>query len=174
MRIDRLTRWTSATVGACALGWWRVPQIAAQTPVIDGPAPPVAPDVVTRDSAGRATVRAIRFVSRSQSMVDSTRRYCRTTPSVSDFLQQVPKEGCPPPSGPKRGCRSIATRCHLRTVLGFGAARQVVANELRRDTNQLRQNDTFGVILDTFYDRRNGYLFYTNPLRGSRGSGRYR
>ena len=29
---------------------------------------------------------------------------------------------------------------------------------------QLRQNDTFGVILDTFYDRRNGYLFYTNPL----------
>ena len=39
-----------------------------------------------------------------------------------------------------------------------------VANELRRDTNQLRQNDTFGVILDTFYDRRNGYLFYTNPL----------
>ena len=39
-----------------------------------------------------------------------------------------------------------------------------VANELRRDTNQLRQNDTFGVILDTFYDRRNGFLFYTNPL----------
>ena len=41
---------------------------------------------------------------------------------------------------------------------------QWVANELRRDTNQLRQNDTFGVILDTFYDRRNGFLFYTNPL----------
>ena len=29
---------------------------------------------------------------------------------------------------------------------------------------QLRQNDAFGVILDTFYDRRNGFLFYTNPL----------
>ncbi|MGE3424936.1 MAG: DUF5916 domain-containing protein, partial [Dehalococcoidia bacterium] len=39
-----------------------------------------------------------------------------------------------------------------------------VANELRRDTNQLRQNDTFGVIVDTFHDRRNGFLFYTNPL----------
>ena len=39
-----------------------------------------------------------------------------------------------------------------------------VANELRRDTNQLRQNDTFGVIFDTFHDRRNGLLFYTNPL----------
>ena len=38
------------------------------------------------------------------------------------------------------------------------------ANELRRDTNQLRQNDTFGVMFDTFYDRRSGFAFYTNPL----------
>ena len=35
---------------------------------------------------------------------------------------------------------------------------------MRRDTNQLRQNDTFGVMFDTFYDRRNGVAFYTNPL----------
>jgi hypothetical protein len=39
-----------------------------------------------------------------------------------------------------------------------------VANELRRDTNQLLQNDTFGVMFDTFYDRRSGFMFYTNPL----------
>ena len=41
-----------------------------------------------------------------------------------------------------------------------------IANELRRDTSQLRQNDMFGVLLDTFHDRRNGYNFYTNPLGG--------
>ena len=35
---------------------------------------------------------------------------------------------------------------------------------MRRDTRQLRQNDTFAVILDTFYDRRNAVAFYTNPL----------
>jgi hypothetical protein len=35
---------------------------------------------------------------------------------------------------------------------------------MRRDTNQLRQNDTFGVVFDTYYDRRNGVMFYTNPL----------
>ena len=39
-----------------------------------------------------------------------------------------------------------------------------IANELRRDTNQLRQNDHIGVMFDTFYDRRSGFLFYTNPL----------
>ena len=29
-----------------------------------------------------------------------------------------------------------------------------------------RQNDMFGVLFDTFHDRRNGYNFYTNPLGG--------
>ena len=39
-----------------------------------------------------------------------------------------------------------------------------IANELRRDTNGLRQNDHIGVMFDTFYDRRSGFVFYTNPL----------
>ena len=40
------------------------------------------------------------------------------------------------------------------------------ANELRRDTSQLRQNDMFGALLDTFHDRRNGFNFYVNPIGG--------
>ncbi|MFN7982630.1 MAG: DUF5916 domain-containing protein [Vicinamibacterales bacterium] len=165
MRIDRLTRWTSATVGACALVVVASSLCAAQTPVIDGPAPPVAPDVVTRDSAGRATVRAIRL---SESLSVDGRldeEVYRTTPSVSDFLQQVPKEGAQATERTEawvsfdRDTLYISARCW-----DSAPPDKWVANELRRDTNQLRQNDTFGVILDTFYDRRNGYLFYTNPL----------
>ena len=41
-----------------------------------------------------------------------------------------------------------------------------IANELRRDTNQMRNNDHFGVGFDTFYDRRSGYMFYANPIGG--------
>ena len=41
---------------------------------------------------------------------------------------------------------------------------QWVADEMRRDSGQIGQNDTFGVLLDTFHDRRNGFLFFTNPL----------
>ena len=37
---------------------------------------------------------------------------------------------------------------------------------MRRDGNQIRQNDNFGVVLDTFYDRRNGINLYANPLGG--------
>jgi hypothetical protein len=39
-----------------------------------------------------------------------------------------------------------------------------VANDYRRDSFQMKQNDTFGVSFDTFFDRRNGFVFYTNPL----------
>ena len=28
---------------------------------------------------------------------------------------------------------------------------------------QLAQNDSFGVMFDTYYDRRNGVFFYTTP-----------
>ena len=37
---------------------------------------------------------------------------------------------------------------------------------MRRDTNQLRQNDQFAVLFDTYHDRRNAYLFYANPIGG--------
>ena len=37
---------------------------------------------------------------------------------------------------------------------------------MRRDTSQLRQNDTFAVLFDTFHDRRNGYIFYANAIGG--------
>ena len=35
---------------------------------------------------------------------------------------------------------------------------------MRRDSDRIEQNDTFGLLLDTFHDRRNGFLFFTNPL----------
>jgi hypothetical protein len=41
-----------------------------------------------------------------------------------------------------------------------------VANELRRDSPGLRNNDHFAVMFDTFYDRRSGFMFYANPLGG--------
>ena len=39
-----------------------------------------------------------------------------------------------------------------------------IANEYRRDSAPLRQNDHVGVGFDTFYDRRSGFMFYASPL----------
>ncbi len=41
---------------------------------------------------------------------------------------------------------------------------QWVANDMRRDSQRLRDNDNFGVSLDTYHDRRNAFVFYTTPL----------
>ncbi|MEZ5293253.1 MAG: DUF5916 domain-containing protein [Vicinamibacterales bacterium] len=40
----------------------------------------------------------------------------------------------------------------------------VVATEMRRDADRLFDEDNFQVILDTFKDSRNGYMFVTTPL----------
>ncbi len=143
----------------------RVPSVQAQSVVIDGPPAPAADAVVNRDSAGRATVRAIRLSAPLTLDGRLDEEVYHATASVSDFIQQVPREGAPATERTESWVMFdgdtlyIAARCW-----DTAPPERWVANELRRDTNQLRQNDTFGVILDTFYDRRNGYLFYTNPL----------
>ena len=40
----------------------------------------------------------------------------------------------------------------------------IVATEMRRDSDRLLDEDNFQVILDTFNDSRNGYMFVTTPL----------
>ena len=63
--------------------------------VLQGPPPPVAPEVVSRDAQGRATVRAtrlaepLRFDGRLDEPVYETVRY------ITDFVQQLPDEGEP-------------------------------------------------------------------------------
>ena len=132
---------------------------------VEGPAPPVVPEVITRDDLGNATVRAVRLTQPIQLDGQLDEAFYQVTHSISDFIQSVPDEG------------ELATE-RTEVWLAFDdvdiyvSARvwdsapesEWVANELRRDTQQLRQNDTFGVMFDTFYDRRNGVMFYTNPL----------
>ena len=45
-----------------------------------------------------------------------------------------------------------------------------VANEMRRDSNGIVQNESFGITLDTFGDKRNGLIFMTSSLGGLRDS----
>ena len=46
----------------------------------------------------------------------------------------------------------------------------MVANEMRRDSNNIRMGDCVGFSLDTFHDGRNAYQFEVNPL-GARTDG---
>src|SRR5215510_11892871 len=68
---------------------------AGQDGLLDAPAPPVPPAVISRDVSGRAIVRAVRVTTpvRIDGALDDP--LYSTVPSISDFIQQEPQEGEP-------------------------------------------------------------------------------
>ncbi|MYN66102.1 MAG: carbohydrate binding family 9 domain-containing protein [Acidobacteria bacterium] len=120
---------------------------------------------MTRDEAGRTTVRAIRLDEgiRLDGVLDEP--VYETVPAITGFIQQVPDIGAPATERTEAWIMFDDTNVYVSARVHESVPEsQWVANEMRRDTSQLRQNDTFTAFFDTFYDRRNGFNFYTNPL----------
>jgi uncharacterized protein DUF5916/cellulose/xylan binding protein with CBM9 domain len=132
---------------------------------IDGPAPPEAPDMISRDESGRATVRAIRL--REALHLDGKLDeavYSEFQP-FGGMIQVAPHYLVPASEKTDIWVMFDADTMYVAARLWDShPPDQWVANELRRDTNQLRENDHFGVMFDTYYDRRSGFIFYTNQL----------
>ena len=132
---------------------------------IDGPAPPIAPETIARDAQGRATVRAIKLPKALDLDGRLDEEVYLTERPFGGLIQVVPKAGTPASESTDVWVLFDDNHIYVAARLWDSAPpERWVANELRRDTNQLRNNDTFGVMFDTFYDRRNGFMFYTNPL----------
>ena len=133
---------------------------------IDDPPPPVPPAVVSRDG-GRATVRAIRLATglRVDGRLDEP-VYTAVAP-VSDFIQQLPDEGAPATERTDAWVMFddenfyVAGRCW-----DSAPPSEWGATDMQRDSRNMLNNDLFGFLIDTFYDRRNALLFYANPLGG--------
>ena len=85
--------------------------------------------------------------------------------AISGFVQQEPDEG--KPSTEKTEAGFLATRTSTCRHAATNRSRTAGRHEMRRDTVQLRQNDHFAVLFDTFHDKRNGYIFYANAIGGS-------
>ena len=133
--------------------------------MIDGPPPPMPPEVMTRDEQGRTTIRAIKLTEgiRLDGRLDE--QVYHTVPAITGLIQQVPDEGAPATEKTEAWIMFDERNVYVAGRVWDSAPPSAwVANEMRRDTSQLRQNDTFSVVFDTFYDRRNGVAFYTNPL----------
>src|SRR5687768_12111866 len=138
---------------------------AQSSPLVDGPPAPVPPEVITRDANGQATIRAIKLTAplRVDGRLDED-VYAREKP-FGGLIQVAPRYG---ESQTEKSDvwityddRYIYVTCRC---WDSAPPDQWIVNELRRDTNGLRNNDHIGVMFDTFYDRRNGFMFYTNPL----------
>jgi Domain of unknown function (DUF5916) len=158
-----LARWLPcACVAATALCGTRA---HAQSPVIDGPTPPVAPAVITRDAAGQATVRAIKLAAplKVDGVLDEE-VYTREAP-FGGLIQVAPDYDEPATERSDIWITYDDKNIYLSCRCWDSAPpEQWIVNELRRDTGGLRNNEHIGVLFDTFYDRRSGFAFYTNPL----------
>jgi len=83
---------------------------------------------------------------------------------IDDFIQQEPREG--EAASERTEVRVMYDGRNLLVgVHAFdSAADGIVATEMRRDSDRLLDEDNFQLILDTFNDSRNGYMFVTTPL----------
>ena len=134
---------------------------------LDGPPAPVAPDVITRTPEGQATVRAIKLSVplKVDGLLDDA-VYSREKP-FDGLIQAAPDYGQPASERSDIWVMYDAENIYVTCRCWDTAPASLwVINELRRDTNGLRNNEHFGVMLDTYYDRRSGFAFYTNALGG--------
>ena len=131
------------------------------------PPNPVPPEVITRNDARMATVRAVRLGEplRVDGRLDEA--VYRDTPAITDFIQTLPRNGEEPTERTEAWVLFDAENFYVSArVWDSAPPNRWIANEMRRDANQVRQNDHFGFLIDTFHDRRNGYVFYSNPVGG--------
>ena len=144
-----------------------VPAASSPAGSLEDPPPPVPPEVISRGENGRVVVRAVHLGQplRVDGRLDE--EVYGDVPPISGLIQAVPANGQPSTELTEAWVMFdddylyVSAKCYESVPPD-----KWTANEMRRDTNQLRQNDSFGFLIDTFHDRRNGYNFYANPLGG--------
>ena len=162
---SRLAACLSVLLTAC-------PAFAQSTPDLPGEGNrsgastwPVAPNVIVRTN-GTLTVRATRIrepIALDGRLDDSV--YAEVQP-VSDFVQQEPIEGASATEKTEAWVLFDDDNLYVACRCWDTHPERIVANDMRRDSSNLRQQDNFGVGLDTFHDHRNGYLFSVSPVGG--------
>ena len=151
----------AATAGQQAAG--TRPPASATAISIEGPDPPIAPAVITRDDEGRATMRAVRIDQplRTDGRLDE--EVYQNVQPAGGFIQQEPHEGEPATEKTHLWVFFDERNLYVSARCFDSHPERGVVNEMRRDGVLVAQNESLAITLDTFYDRRNGFYFSTNP-----------
>ncbi len=128
-----------------------------ETPPIAKPASAVA-----KTAGERPAAMAVRTTERPR--IDGTLDEAAWASAnvVDTFVQQEPQEG--QPASDRTEVRVLYDEGRLFIGVRAFSSLPVTATEMRRDADRLFDEDNFQVILDTFHDSRNGYMFVTTPL----------
>jgi hypothetical protein len=137
---------------------------AARPPLFAGPGAPVAPEVFAEDADGRITLRATRLAA--PLIVDGSldEAAYRDVRPITSFVQMEPRQG-EPASERTEAWLLFDDQYFYVSVRSYDSQpSRLVANELRRDSFNVFQNDNLTVSIDSLYTRRSGYFFQTNAL----------
>ena len=140
-------------------------QPGTQEERIFGPPPPATPATIARDAADQATLRAVRLSAPLDIDGVLDERIYQALPPASGFIQILPDEGQLASEQTAVWVLFdddnlyVSARC-----LSAAPESEWVASDMRRDGTGLGQY--VGIVLDTFYDRRNAVEFVINPLGG--------
>jgi hypothetical protein len=136
--------------------------------VVDGPPSPVAPAVITRDDQGGATVRAVRIDTPLKIDGQLDEEVYRSVPGAGDFIMQEPREGDEASEKTDIWVLFDDETLYIAARCWDDHPERWVVTELRHDNNNIIENENLSVSLDTLHDRRNGFMFQTNPLSALR------
>ena len=83
---------------------------------------------------------------------------------ATNFIQKQPQEGKPATEKTEVMVLYNQQNIYIGIICYDSEPNKIIANEKRRDSDNIYDNDHFQIMLDTFHDRRNGYIFVINPL----------
>lgn len=121
---------------------------------------------MSQDEAGDFVVHATRVKQPIKADGKLAEEAYQEIEPITAFIQQEPHEGAPITERTEAWVMFDDEYIYLSCRCWDEHPERIVANDMRRDSPNLRQNDNFAVALDTFHDRRNGYVFYVSPIGG--------
>ena len=83
---------------------------------------------------------------------------------INQFVQTEPDEGVPITESTEVRILYDEKNIYFGFTCSSSHRNNIVANEMRRDADDLRENDNVFILLDTYNDKRNGVFFRINPL----------
>jgi hypothetical protein len=124
--------------------------------------------VISRDANGRVLVHATRIalpVDVDGRLDDAA---YREVPPMTEFVQQEPAEGAPISEKTEVWLLFDDDNIYISCRCWDEHPERIVANDMRRDGSNQTQHDQFSVTIDTFHDRRNGFIFGVTAVGGLR------
>ncbi len=122
------------------------------------------PATYERAADGQITIRAIRLAAPIEVDGVLEEAVYREHAPATEFIQQEPNDGAPSTERTEAWVMFDGENLYVAARCFDSHPERMVVNEMRRDSQAIFNNENLTIGLDTFYDRRSGWFFQTNPL----------